>query len=231
MNRLVAIARLQTLGRREALIVPPAILGVSFAVNLAIFGSVGEAISDQPITGGLGSLYITALVFGVIAVTQHFPFALGMSVTRREFAAATGLFVLAQTLIYSVLLVILQAIEDATDGWGMRLRFFGVGLLEHYGVATQLAVYAVPLLIMTLIGTAFGTAYTRWKATGIFTTTAVLTVVLGGGSALMYKFDAWPALGHWITHTDAAALFAAWPLPLVALLAAASWLGLRRATV
>ncbi|WP_432837202.1 ABC transporter permease [Dactylosporangium sp. CA-092794] len=230
MNRIVAIARLQALGRRDALLWPVAILSIAFAVNLVLFASIAEQVPDDPITGALASIYITALVFGAVSVTQQFPFALGMSVTRREFTAGLGLFVAAQTVSYSVLLVLLQAIEAATNGWGLRLRFFGLGFIGEHSIPAQLAIYAVPMLLMTLIGVTIGVVYHRWRTNGVFTASAVLTVVLGGGSALLYKFNGWPAIGRWLTHANPLALFAGWPLLLVALLAAAGWLFLRRAT-
>jgi hypothetical protein len=230
MNRIVTIARLQALGRRDGLIWPLVILAIAFTVNVVIFAAAADAFDGKVFTGGLLSIYVVVLVFGAISVTQQFPFALGMSVTRREFTAATGLFVLVQTCSYSVLLVLLQAIEDATDGWGVRLHYFGLGLLQHYGVVTQFAIYAVPMLLMTLTGIALGALYARWKVNGIFTATAVLILLTGGAAALLLKYDGFPAVGRWFTHTSAVALFAGWPLPLVALLTVGSWLALRRAT-
>ncbi|MER7004991.1 ABC transporter permease [Dactylosporangium sp. NPDC000555] len=230
MNRIVAIARLQALGRHGALVWPITILAIAFAVNLVVFASISDTTTDDPVTAALASIYITALAFGAMAVSQHFPFALGMSVTRREFSAGLGLFVLVQAIAYSALLVVLQSIEDYTNGWGLRLRFFGLGFINHYAPPVQFLMYAVPMLLMTLVGVAAGVVYIRWRVNGVLTATAALLLLLGATAALLGVFDRWPAVGHWLTHTSPVALFAGWPLLLVAALGAGSWLALRRAT-
>jgi hypothetical protein len=231
MTRIVAIARLQARGRRDALLWPIVILGIAFAANLVIFASIVDHLhGDDPITGALASIYFTSLAFGAVAVNQHFPFALGMSVTRREFTAGLGLFVAAQTLIYSLLLVLLQSIEDATGGWGLHLRFFGLGLFDRYSLPVQFVMYAVPLLCMTLFGVGAGALYIRWRVNGLLTATAALIILLGGTAAALGYWTGWPAVGHWLTHTSPVALFAGWPLLLTATLATGSWLALRRAT-
>ncbi|GAA0741230.1 hypothetical protein Drose_27480 [Dactylosporangium roseum] len=230
MTRILAIARLQALGRRDGLMWPLVIIGIAFTVNLAVFAAAGNAIEEQPVTGGLASIYIAALAFGAIAVTQQFPFALGMSVTRREFAISLGLFVLAQSLVFSVLLVICQAVEDATDGWGMRLRFFGMGFVNHHGVFAQLLIYAAPMLLMSLIGISFGAVYIRWNVNGVFATVAALILVPGGVAALVTYLEQWSAIGSWLIDRSALTLYAALPAAVVALLALAAWTTLRRAT-
>ncbi|WP_442788642.1 hypothetical protein [Dactylosporangium sp. NBC_01737] len=230
MNRIIAVARLQAVGRRDGLLWPLVVLSIAFAVNLFVFGSMGDEIGDRPVTGGLASVYITGLAFGAVAIAQQFPFALGMSVTRREFAAALGLFTLAQTVIYAVLLVVLQAVENATDGWGLRLRFFGLGFLDAYGVPTQLLIYAVPMLLMSLIGITLGTVYVRWHTNGVFGAICVIVVVLGATAGLITRYGRWPAVGEWFQDQSALTLFAGWPSIAVVLLALLSWTALRRAT-
>ncbi len=230
MNRVIAVARLQAVGRRDGLLWPLVVLGIAFAVNLFVFGSMGDEIGDRPITGGLASIYITALAFGAVAIAQQFPFALGLSVTRREFAAALGLFTLVQAALYAVLLVTLQAVEDATGGWGLRLPFFGLGYLDAYNVPTQLLIYAVPMLLMTLIGIALGTVYVRWRTNGVFAAICGFVVVAGLAAGLTTKYGGWPAVGHWLREQSALSLFAGWPSVAVVLLALLSWTTLRRAT-
>jgi len=230
MSRLLAIARLQALGRRDGALWPLVVLSIAFVVNLAIFGAAAGAFDSKPVTGGLASIYITSLIFGAVAIVQQFPFALGLSVTRREFSAALGLFVLVQSLGFAVLLVILQAVEDATDGWGLRLRFFGLGFVDDYGVPAQLLIYAVPLLLMTLIGIAFGVVYVRWKVNGLFAVLAAVLLVPGIAVALITRAASWPSIGHWLADRSALTLFAALPLGPALLLALLSWVTLRRAT-
>ncbi|WP_432975370.1 ABC transporter permease [Dactylosporangium sp. CA-233914] len=231
LSRILAVARLQALGRRDAALWPIGVLAIAFSVNVLLFATMpDDALESDPVTGALASIYIAALAFGTIAVNQNFPFALGMSVTRREFTAALALFAAVQVIAYSVLLIILQSIEEATGGWGLRLRFFGVGFIHEYPIPVQFVIYAVPMLTMTLIGTASGALYLRWRANGILTAGSVLLLLLGGAAALISRSGEWPAIGHWLTHTSPVALIAGWPLLLAAALGGGSWLVLRRAT-
>lgn len=230
MNRVIAVARLQAVGRRDGLLWPLVVLGIAFAVNLFVFGSMGDEIGDRPVTGGLASVYITALAFGAVAVAQQFPFALGLSVTRREFSAALGLFTLVQTTLYAVLLVVLQAVEDATGGWGLRLPFFGLGYIDEYGVPAQLLIYAVPMLLMSLVGITLGAVYVRWRTNGVFATICGFVVVAGLAAGLTTRYGSWPAVGDWLLAQSALSLFAGWPSIAVVLLALLSWSALRRAT-
>ncbi|GGM48900.1 ABC transporter permease [Dactylosporangium sucinum] len=231
MNRILAIARLQALGRRDGLLWPLVIAAIAFAVNLLVFAAIGdEALDGEPITGGLASVYIASLAFGAVAVSQQFPFALGMSVTRREFATGLGLFLFGQAVLYSVILTVCQAIEHATDGWGMRLRFFGLGIIDEVGVPAQLAAYGLPMLAMSLIGVTLGAIHIRWKVNGVFATTAGLLLVLGGLAALLTWTRSWPAIGRWLIDQSVLTLFGLLPLGLAVVLALASWATLRRAT-
>ncbi|MET7395275.1 ABC transporter permease [Dactylosporangium sp. NPDC005572] len=232
MSRILAIARLQALGRRDGLLWPLVIAAIAFSVNLLVFAAIGDEALDgtEPITGGLASIYIAALAFGAVAISQQFPFALGMSVTRREFAAGLGVFVFGQSLLYSVILTVCQAIENATDGWGMRLRFFGLGFIDEVGVPGQLAVYGVPMLAMSLIGVTLGTIHIHWKVNGVFATTAGLILVLGGLAALLTWTRSWPAIWRWLGDQPVLVLFGLLPLGLALALTLASWATLRRAT-
>jgi hypothetical protein len=230
-NRIVAVARAQSLGRRDAVLWPLVIMSIAFIANLAVFAAIGDAdLGAQPITGALSSIYFVCLAFGAVSVNQVFPLALGLSVTRREFFTGLLLFAAVQSVAYALLLVILQAIEDATGGWGIHLRFFGLNLLDRYSPPVQFLMYLAPLLAMTFLGVAIGAVYMRWKQTGIWTGTAALIVVLGGATTLLTYYRAWPPVGRWFVDSSPVALIAGWPALLAVLLAAGSWAALRRTT-
>jgi hypothetical protein len=231
VNRIASIARLQMMGRMDALLWPLAVLGIAFAANILVFANLPhDALETDPISGALSSIYITSLAFGAVAVNQHFPFALGLSVTRREFTLGLALFGLIQVVAYTVLLVILQNIENATNGWGLRLRFFGLGFIDDQPLPAQFAIYAVPMLTMTLLGTTAGALYMRWRATGLVTALAVVLLLLGGAAALIGRLDAWDAVIRVLQYPSLLSWTALWPLILVAILGTSSWLALRRAT-
>jgi len=59
---------------------------------------VGDQVPGGGSTGGLASRYIAVLVIFIQAVTQMFPFALGPSLSRRDFYLGTALSARAQSL-------------------------------------------------------------------------------------------------------------------------------------
>jgi hypothetical protein len=104
MNRVLSAARLQLIIWPTLLGWPWGVLASSFLINLAVFAMIGDRIQGGPKTGGLVSIYITVLFISGQAITQVFPFALGLSVTRRTFYAATALVLAAESLLSGVLL-------------------------------------------------------------------------------------------------------------------------------
>jgi len=93
MNRVLAAARMQLVHPLVTLGVPWMIVASSFAINLAIWGlgDVGDQAPGGGSTGGLASLYIAVLVIFIQAVTQMFPFALGLRLSRRDSYLGTAL--------------------------------------------------------------------------------------------------------------------------------------------
>ena len=210
---------------------PWGILGISFVVNLAIFASLGEEVAKDNGTGGLASIYIVIMIAYLQAITQLFPFALGIGLSRRSFFLGTTAFALAESLLYGVLLYLCSVLEEATDGWGVALRFFRVPWVTDVGNAFGLiAIYTVPLFGMAAIAMALGGLHKRWGATGLLTLTAVASLVLGGSTALITGQDGWKAFGDWFAGQTPLAIAAGWPLPIAALALAGAWLTIRRAT-
>ncbi|GEL20449.1 hypothetical protein [Pseudonocardia asaccharolytica] len=116
MNRVLRVARIQLVNAPSVLGVPVLVLALAFLANLAIFGAIGETPPNTYI-GALISIYIAMMVTHLQTMTQTFPFALGLSVTRRDFFAAAGLVVLGQSLAYGVGLYLMLLAERATgDG-------------------------------------------------------------------------------------------------------------------
>ena len=197
MNQVLPVVRLQLVHWRYGLGMPVGILALVFALNLALFGSMGEVIPPSGrMTGGILSIYI---VFGVgllQTMTQTFTFALGMSVTRRAFQA--GVVVL--------------------------------NVVEAIGFGTLLLVLTVPFLAFAAVGMFFGVIFKRWGQPGVYVVTVATSVVLAALTLLITWRSWWPQVGSWFAGQSTAALFAGYPLVLVLLLGAASWLAIRRAT-
>jgi hypothetical protein len=231
-RRPLAVARMQLVNLPVQLGMPWLILFLAFAVNLVIFALVPDPPAGEPkVTGGLLSIYIFVVVAHLVTMTQVFPFALGLSVTRRDFFTGTALFVVAQSLVQGLLLTLLLGLEELTGGWGMGLHFFGVPFLVQQNWLLQWLVYTVPILMFSFVSILAGTVHKRFGQLGMWVASLGL-LLLGGLAAVLVTWQqAWPAVGRFFTGTPAVVLFAGYPAIVAALAAGAAYLFLRRATV
>jgi hypothetical protein len=227
-NPILRVARLQLVGWPYGVLWPWGILALSFLVNLAIYASVDDARGSW--TGGLASIYVVQLVGFLQLFTRGFPFALAMSVTRRSYYLGTWLYSVLQAAAFGAVLLVLRLVEDATDGWGLSLHYFGLGFPRNDDLVLQYLGYVVPFLLMAALGACFGLVMERWRYNGLFTLTAV-SLVLGGLAVIVVsRAGWWSAIGGWLTDQSATSLFAGWPLPFVVVLALLGYLVIRRAT-
>lgn len=231
MNRTLAAARMQLVHPLLTFGIPWAIVLSSFAINLAVWG-LGDVADNSPgdgSTGGLASLYVTVLIVFIQAVTQMFPFALGLSLSRRDFYLGTALTAGLQAVGYGVALTLLAAVEGATDGWGMRLHFWAPGVLDVGNPALQFVVFTVPMLACAFLGIAIGVVFKRWGAPGLYA--LALTTLIGGGLLAVWATwqTAWGDVLDWLGDQSVSSLAIGFPAVLALALAALTFLGLRRA--
>ncbi|MEV4759463.1 ABC transporter permease [Micromonospora sp. NPDC049559] len=230
MNRVLAVTRMQLVNWPVTLGWPWGILMASFLANLAIFWSIADTTDQPQSTGAVMSIYIVLLVGYGQVITQFFPFALGLGVTRRAFYAATLLLLVAESLLYGVLLYLCRLLEAATGGWGLSLRFFALPFLVDDNPVAQILIYAVPFTVLGAIGMCSALVFKRWGVNGLFVL-GFATIVLGGGAIAWVSWQRhWAAIGHWFADQSALTLFAGWPVPLTLVLAGIGYLTIRRAT-
>ncbi|RJK96256.1 hypothetical protein [Vallicoccus soli] len=229
MNRVLTVARLHVVGWPGFLGWPWGILASSFLVNLAIWNVVEEAGSGSG-TGGVVSLPIVAAVAASQWVTRLLPLAMALGASRRAFFLATLLACTALAAVHGTGLLLGDALERATGGWGASLEFFGAFVPEGAGAATRWAALTAPVLAALVAGVATGAVLQRWGTNGLFVTTSALVLVLGGAAVLVSARGWWGDLGDALTAMPAATLLGALPLALAAALAGAAWAALRRTT-
>jgi hypothetical protein len=229
MSRIVSAARLQLAHPLVVLGVPWLVVASSFAINLAIWGlaDIGRQ-PDASYTGGLASLYITVVVVFSQTMTQMFPFAMGLSLSRRTYYLGTATAALAQSVAFGVVLTVLDALEDATDGWGVGLQFWAGGGLDVGNPLLQLVVFTVPMLAACSIGMGIGVVFKRWGAPGLYGL-SLGTLLLGGGLAILVTWRAgWTELWSWLTDRSVESLTIGLPAVLAVAVAGLTYLGLRR---
>nr|MDT0657842.1 ABC transporter permease [Micromonospora sp. DSM 115978] len=229
MNRILPAARLQFVNWPNNLGWPWGILTISFLINLAIFWSIDEGPDFEPTSGGVMSIYVVMLVASINSISQDFPFALGLGLTRRTFYLANVLQFTAQALVYAVLLYLLALIEDATGGWGLRLRFFGLPLLFTDNPLVAVLAYAMPFLLLGFLGIFIMVIYKRFGVNGMFTLATASLLGFGGGAVLITWQGWWTASWNWFADQPSAVLLVGWPALLTLPLAGASYLAIRRA--
>ena len=229
MNRVMGAVRLHTIRPLGGLAIPWLIVLASFGINLAIW-AVGD-LGDEPSagTGGLAALYCALLIVFVQTVTQTFPFALTLGLSRRAFYTGTAAVAAAQTLVYSAMLCVLAAAERGTDGWGMGLDFWAPYGLDRQRVVQQFLIYASLMLASSFLGIAIGVAAKRWGATGLWTLAIGAIVVFGGAAVLITAVHGWTDLGDWLLDRSAVALALGLAGGVALLSAGLSYTGLRRA--
>lgn len=226
MNRLLAVARLHTVTWQGPVFWPWLICALAFLVNWAVYASLADVVDGEMTTGGLASLFVVSLIMFSSAVTQVFPYALGLGVTRRLFYAATALLAVVVSVAYAVVLSGLLWLENATGGWWTGMRFFGVAG-EGAG---QVLVFAVLALLMTFTGLFVGVVYVRWRLNGALTLTAAAILVPGGLVALAVWRGWGDPIAAWLGDQSRLSLLAGWPLLLVLAAAAGGLVAIRRAT-
>ena len=229
MSRIVSAARLQLAHPLVVLGVPWLVVATSFAINLAIWGlaDIGRQ-PDSSYTGGLVSLYITVVVVFSQTMTQMFPFAMGLSLSRRTYYLGTAAAALVQSLGFGIALTVLDAIEDATDGWGVGLQFWAGGALDVGNPLLQLTIFTLPMLAACFLGMAIGVVFKRWGAMGLYGL-GLGTLLLGGALAVLITWrGAWTDLWSWLGDRSVESLTIGLPAVLVIAVAGLTYLGLRR---
>jgi hypothetical protein len=176
-----------------------------FAVTLAflIILAVGLIVRSQGLEAQLGmyegmewngaifALLGPMIGYGFTSMGQYFPLALGLGLTRREFATGLSTVFLGNAVVYSVLITIGKTVEKATDGFGLHVRFFDV-FYTSTGAWWQTLVQTFLLILTVLfLGAAITTAFQRFGQVFLWlggTVLALLALGILSGVAFLDGF-------------------------------------------
>ena len=162
---LVKVARFHLADRLSYTAVPWGVLAFVFAVWLALAASASGYNTQIP-TGALATIYLFFLIMGMLSISRSLPFAFALGVSRRSYYAGTVLLAVALAAADGLALAVLQVIEQATSGWGVRLHFFRVAyILPGPWYLTWLTSFVV-ITLMFIYGMWFGLVYRRWNLLG-----------------------------------------------------------------
>lgn len=238
LRRILNVTRLHLTNKFTIMVLPLLILGFIFLVNLAIwwliFSNVGEADRQDASTGmqfsGASSfIFVYMMVVAVQAVNLTFPFALGYSVTRRNFYLGSSVVFVLLSAYYATVMTVMASLERVTGGWGFGGSMFDVIYFRADNLLLQFTLFFLVFLFFFFIGAATASVYVRWRANGMYVFFAVLTLLLVGLVALTTFSGSWPAVGAWFVANGAIGV-AVWSLVPTALAAVTGLVLLRRAT-
>jgi hypothetical protein len=229
MNTLVNVARYHLVERIAWLAMPWGILAFSFLVN-AVIAATAPLPAQGFYTGGLASIYVFLLICGALSMSRSLPFGMMLGVSRRTYYLGTGLLVLVMGVVFGLVLTLLQLVERASNGWGLRLHFFQVPwIMDGPWYQTWLTSFVL-LVLFALYGVWYGLVFRRWSVLGLVTFIAAQMVVALLAVVAISLFHDWSAVGHFFTALTAVALTG-----VLAVIAAAMGAGglstIRRVTV
>lgn len=184
--RTRSVIRMHTVNPMQAFGWPFFIMLLALVVVIVIGAIVGSqggqaraAMSEgMAWNGAIFALLGPLIGFGFTSMGQYFPLALGLGVTRREFASGVTLMFLANAVGYAIIVTIGKAIEVATGGFGLSVRFFDV-FYTGTGAVWQTFVQTFLVIIVSLfLGAAITAAFLRWGQKFLWTGAAVLAVIV-----------------------------------------------------
>jgi hypothetical protein len=186
MNTWVKVARYH-------LVRPTNYLMLLWMLPFAFAVGAVTARHSHEATGYLLSIFIYFAVLGMQTIGRSLPFGLTLGASRRSFYSGTALLGMALALVSGLVLTALQAIERATGGWGLSMRFFRVPYLLNGPWYDTWLTSAVGLFALFIYGMWYGIVHLRWGMLGTlaFIAAQALVVVAGG---VVVTFEHWHVL-------------------------------------
>lgn len=226
VNSVMKLHWVSTGSKVAWLVLPWGILLSSFLINIFLGAITGASIQ----TGGLASIYIYMGVAGTTILNSTFHFSLGFSLPRKDYFAGTAAMFGIFSLLNAVALCILTALENLTNGWGVRLSFFRITYITDGSVFEQFVIFTLILLCASFFGFMTGAIYQRYGMFGIYNFLGLLGLLLTVVTFFTSFYGWWDEVFNWIGQYSAFML-ALWTLPITAAFGLATYLLLRRATV
>lgn len=182
MNTWVKVARFN-LERPASYLALPCVLPLAFVVGAIAAGHApGHDASDY-----LFIFFVYFTVQGGLCIGRPLPFGLALGASRRSFYSGTALHGLILAVVSGLLLAALQAIERATGGWGLSMRFFRVPYLLNGPWYVTWLTAAVLAFTLFAYGMWSSIVQRRWGTPGTLTFIAAQALVVAAGSAVAWR--------------------------------------------
>ncbi|SFS67758.1 hypothetical protein [Paenibacillus sp. BC26] len=229
MNMVQNVVKMYARDKWGWFFLPWVILFSSFIVNLFIAAFL--PVDDKIVTGGLMSIFIYMMVIGIVSLSQTFPFALGLSVRRRDFFLGSMLMISLLSAGIAIILCLLSYIEGSViDGWGVSLYFFHLPYISDGNAFLQIVIFFSVMLNLYMIGFLCASVHRRFGRNGMYVFSIVAVLVLTVITYIVKYMGWWSDIFNFFgDHT--AVQFALMLFPITICLSLVSYLLLRRATV
>jgi hypothetical protein len=207
MSTLVKVARYHLQVERVGIFyITWGVLAFDFLVNLAIAAQITPGSGKPMYTGALASIYIIMTTIGTMTIIRTLPLGLVLGMSRRSYYAGTALLAVVIAVVYGLGLTLLQLLERATDGWGLRLYFFRVTYILSGPWYLTWLTSLVGLALLFVYGMWYGIVARRWNVIGVLAFIAIQVLVLAAAAIAVSRAGAWRSVGHFFTTLSAAGL-------------------------
>jgi len=236
--RLWRVVRLNVVNKWTVIWIPAMIMFFIGLVNWLIWLIIwtasapadrADAMEGTQWSGAAFYIFVYMLVVAIQIVSATFPFALGYSVTRRDFALGSGITFLLLAAGYAVGFTALSAIEEWTNGWGLGGHLFTSVYFADESIGGRLFMVFSAMLFFFAVGAFAAALFMRWRMNGILAAGAAFALLLVGTIALITFTQSWPAVGEWFVVSGPIGV-TAWLLLPTVLAAVAGYAVLGRAT-
>jgi hypothetical protein len=236
LHRIVATARMQLVNKTTFVTIPAMLVAASWALVAVLWMVIRHATgwpdhesATSFINGAQQAIIYYTLVIGIQALAYVYPFALAMSLTRREFFLGTTGLAAVYSAVLAAIFGLGTWLEHATGGLGLDYYFFTGATWFPNPSAWAVTAFTFTLCLMGfLIGFTFGTLYKRGGAMLVWFTALGLAILILALVVVATWQHWWPAIGHFLARQTPLTL-SGWFLVADAALAAISYRVLRRA--
>jgi len=237
-TRIWRVVRLNLVNKWTTIWVPVMIMFFIWLVNWLIWWIIwgatapadrAKAMDGTQWSGGAFYIFVYMLVVGIQVISATFPFALGYSVTRRDFSLGSGLTFLLLSAGYAIGFSVLSSVEEWTNGWGLGGHLFTSVYFAGASFPGRLFIVFAGMLFFFAIGAFSAALFMRWRMYGVLAILALIVLLIVGAVALITFTSSWAAVGQWFAANGPVGV-TAWLLVPTALAALAGFAVLGRAT-
>lgn len=207
---VLTVVRYLLLDRVTYFVVPWTWAAITFALDAAILAVTPRGGSDHRWVGGLAAVFAVVFAFGIQCVSRALPFGLALGVSRHTYFRGASLLAALLAVCFGTAVVAGQAVERATDGWGLGMAYFRVpGVLDGPWWRVWLTA-AAAFVMLFAYGMWYGLVNRRGGLTGTMAFAGAQGVALVAVAGAIAWTHSWTRVGHFLSATAAIpGLFAA----------------------